>query len=58
MYLSLLCPIRFPILAENPVWMKIMSHARVSEVHTLDIQSGDGYLKGTDGVKTALYYNA
>lgn len=67
LYLGLPCPIRFPVLAENPVWIKIMSqatygeaarHARVSEDHTLDIQSGDGYLRGIDGVKTALYCNA
>jgi hypothetical protein len=49
--LSLPCSLGVPVHAESPLWMKIMSqatcgeaarHARVSEGHTLDIQSGDG----------------
>jgi hypothetical protein len=65
--LSLPCSLGVPVHAESPPWMKIMSqatcgeatrHARVSQGHTLDIQSGDGWLRGADGVRTALYRNA
>lgn len=49
--LSLPCSLGVPVQAVTPVWMKIMSqarcgegtrHVRVSQGHTLDIQSGDG----------------
>ncbi|KAH1380624.1 hypothetical protein LV164_008729 [Aspergillus fumigatus] len=49
--LGLPCSLDVHVHAESPPWMKIMSqatcgetasHARVSQGHTLDIQSGDG----------------